>query len=708
MNPVKNINFDEAVIYLQLLKERTLLVVDAFTTLKYLDIQTLKIKNEVKMANLHSRYSTDVVAFSTTAEHLALISPNAKESRLYETKSKKLIATVDRHQGEVSCVGIDPKDRYMFSSADDGLTFGVDIKSAKLAFTLPRHIDTVNDIAFSENGQLVATASFDKNIFIFNLGTMAEKTKLKAHSAPVIKLQFLRDNRLFSIDQKGSAIIWDIDSSKVITRLKDIHDDITQVRVDNENRFLFLGTKLGYILVYDLKSYEQISPKYIKLKAKITALNFDEIDKQLIIATDSGEVLFYNIFENEDHLNELLRDKKYYLMQVCMDENPLLKYTKSSQIFDALWARTLQKAKEFLENRQQAKAIKLFENFKQIPKKKQIMNNLIQEYEEYDKFLGFISQKKLTLAYGLADAHPVYKESRAYLSMELQWKKTFALAQKYLLSPKTNEMAEEVLAPYRGISEKSKLIQDLLLNAQLHKRFRIAIGQKDFKSSFELVKQHPFLKECSEYKTLMKFADSLYIKAQTFVNSDDTHAAIKIFRTLLEFDDFKDEAKETILEIQNRQKFFNAVKEDDMILAYNLLDSSYELQQSRDGKRLEKLWEDDFNRANECTVEADISGVKSILEKYMNIKSKNMAIATVISLCYITQLNNALKEQREQKHIENGIKNYILYYGLTEQILSFFETFQQEYRETKLNLESQTQGSMGSWRPPMIVKSILD
>jgi len=708
MNPAKNINFDEAIIHLQILKNRTLLAVDAFTTLKYLDIQTLKIKNEVKMTNLHSRYSTNVVAFSTTAEHLALISPDAKESRLYETKGKKVIATVDRHQGEVSCVGIDPKDRYMFSSADDGITFGVDIKSAKLAFTLPKHLDSVNDIAFSENGQLVATASFDKNIFIFNLAMMAEKTKLKAHSAPVIKLQFLSENRLFSIDQKGSAIIWDIDSSKVIIRLKDIHDDITQVKLGNDNKFLFLGTKLGYILVYDLNSYEQISPKYIKLKAKITALDFDETDKQLIIATDNGEVLFYNIFENEDHLNELLREKKYYLMQVCMDENPLLNYTKPSQIFDALWERTVQKANEFFQNRQQARAIKLFDNFKQIPKKKKIMHNLIEEYEEYDKFLTFISQKKLALAYGLADAHPIYKESKAYLSMELQWKKTFELAQKYLLSPKTNEMAEEVLAPYRGISEKSKLIKDLLLNAQLHKRFRIAIGQKDFKFSFELVKQHPFLKECSEYKALIKFADSLYIKAQTLINSDDTHAAIKIFRTLLDFDDFKDEAKETILEIQNKQKFFNAVKDEDMLLAYNLLDSSYDLQQSEDGKILEKLWEDDFNRANECTLEADISGVKSILKKYMNIKSKNMAIATVISLCYITQLNTALKEQIEQIDIEKGIKNYILYYGLTEQILGFFETFQQAYKETKLNLDSQTQGSMGSWRPPMIVKSILD
>ena len=63
----------------------------------------------------------------------------------------------------------------MFSCGEDGLTFGVDIKSAQLAFTLPRHIDTINDIAFSKSGQWVATASYDKNIAIFNLITMTPK-----------------------------------------------------------------------------------------------------------------------------------------------------------------------------------------------------------------------------------------------------------------------------------------------------------------------------------------------------------------------------------------------------------------------------------------------------------------------------------------------------------------------------------------------------
>jgi len=315
MKPVKDYSFDKAIIYTKIIDNEILLVVDSNTSIKYLNIESLRENGSFKANITHSRYIPKIIDFSSDGTIFASLSPDCKESKLYSTTSKKVIAKVDRHHGEVSCVGIDPKDRYMFSCGDDGKIFAVDIKSRQLALTLPAHVDSVSDIAFSNDGQLVATASYDKNIFIFNLAMMTSKCKLKAHSSTVIKLLFLSQSRLFSVDKNSSAIIWDINTAKVIARLKGIHDDITKVTVGCDGKFLFLGTKLGYILVYDLDSYKLIDRRYIKLSHTITSLNFNNTNNQLIVGNDNGDLLFYDIFEGEDYLNELLSEKNYSAMQ---------------------------------------------------------------------------------------------------------------------------------------------------------------------------------------------------------------------------------------------------------------------------------------------------------------------------------------------------------------------------------------------------------
>jgi len=241
------------VILLQIISDQTLVAIDSETTVRYFHHESLKVSGGFKVKIEHERYKTRVVAYSQNGEYLASLSANSKEARLYDVQSKQIVTKIDRHQGEVSCVGIDPLSRYMFSCGDDGKTFAIDVKSGKLVFTLPHHADTINDIVFTKNGNWIALASYDRKISLFNLVTMSPKDKLAAHSAPVMKLSFFDKNKLISVDKNSKAIIWNIYSGKVLHRLEGIHDDITQICISGDDQFLFLGTKLGYVLLYDLK-----------------------------------------------------------------------------------------------------------------------------------------------------------------------------------------------------------------------------------------------------------------------------------------------------------------------------------------------------------------------------------------------------------------------------------------------------------------------
>ncbi len=708
MEVVDSKNIKEPVILLKILNNNSLLVVDSHTTVRFFDSDTLSLIDGFKVKIHHPRYQQNVVAFSSNAAYFATVSPSYRESRLYNAATKNVITQVDRHHGEVSCLGIDPLNRYMFSCGDDGKTFVIELKSGKLVFTLPFHIDTINDIAFSKNANWVATASYDKKISLFNLSTMTAKSKLEGHFSPVMNLRFLKKNRLVSLDKDATAIIWNIRNSEIISKLKGIHDTVTQVTTSADDEFLFIGTELGYIIVYDLNNYEILSNKYIKLHSTITALEFDKQKQHLIIGTQEGDILFYDIYQGEEKLHDFLKLKDFEGIQKEVEKNPILKYTKIYNLVSNLWETTLQKAKIALENNDRQTAVSLFKHFKNIPSKNSIMQNVMIEYVDFKHFSAFAKQGKLALAYGLANKHPMYKDSRLYKALEVNWRKTFEHAQHYTLDPKGAQKAQEILSPYRGISEKTKLIKELLTQGEVYKRFRVSIGQKDFRIAFELIKLNPFLKEFKDYENLIKYADTLYIKSKLLIDNGDTHSAIKLLRVLEDFTDFKEEVEELILEIESRQKFFNAIEEDDIPLAYNLLHKFEVLQDTEDGKRLQQEWNSDLSIANRYAVEGDINGVKKSFDKYMAISSKYTLLATVFGLCYMVQLEEAMSQKVSKSKLENGIKNYMLSFGLQDQIENFFKQFKSRHPESKLTLDHLTHGSIKMWRPSMIENSILE
>lgn len=708
MNFVVRKGINKAVILLKIIEDGRLIVVDNETTIRFMNTDELSLINGFKVNINHQYYKTNVITFSNDGDYFATLSADRKESCLYNSKTKKLITSIDRHHGEVSCVGIDPLNRYMFSCGDDGKTFAIDIKSGKLVFTLPVHVDTINDIVFSPNGNWVATGSYDRKISIFSLVTMTPKTKLKAHAGAIIKMKFLKENRLISIDNKSSAIIWDMYKGKVLERLQGIHDDVRALTTSKDDEFLFLGTALGYVLVYDLKSYELISPKYIKIASPITALEFDNEKNHLIIGTDDGFIMSYNIYEGEEKLKNMLQNKEFDAITQEAELNPILAYTQIYNLVSNLWENTLAKAKIALQNGDKAKALLLFNTFKNIPTKNKIIQKTIADYAEFGKFSKFAKEGKLALAYSLCNTYPTYKDSKLYKALEERWKKIFIQAQKYILDPKGIDKAKEIMMPYRGISEKTKLIHELLTQGEVYKRFRTAIGQKDFTMCFELIKQHKFLTEFPEYEVLMNYADTLYIKSQELLSKGDTNSAIKMLRVLSAFDDFKEEVKILMFEIETKQNFFSAVENEEYDKAYDLMTQNEDLEDTPEGQKLQTQWYNDLAKANAYAVNGDALNIKKELNTYMKMHVKTTAIATVFAWCYMVQLEDSARDGASQHALEKGIKNYMLHFGLQEQIESYFTLFKNKYPLTKLNLEHLTQGSMSMWRSSMIVASILD
>lgn len=120
-----------------------------------------------------------------------------------------------------------------------------------------------------------------------------------------------------------------------------------------------------------------------------------------------------------------------------------------------------------------------------------------------------------------------------------------------------------------------------------------------------------------------------------------------MLRVLVDFTDFSQEAKELIKSVEQRHKFYAAIKEDDITDAYNILALNEDLQNTQDAKRLQKEYNDAVAIANEFALDANIKEVNRALEKYMKISSKNSALADIYGWCYMVELEKAIEEKKE-------------------------------------------------------------
>ena len=701
-------NFKKPIIHLKLLNNGVLVAVDNQTTIRYLEKSSLKTIDGFKAKIEHKSFRNNVVDYAKSGAYFGVITEDEKESKLYNVKTRKAIAKVSRHKGGVSCIGIDPNSRYMFSCGNDGKIFVIDIKRAKMAFALPPHPDTINDISFSANGQWVATCGYDRRVMIYNLAMMTKKDVLKAHAKPVMNITFLPKNRLVSIDKDSSAIIWDIYESKIITRLQGIHDEVTKITTGENGRYLFVATKLGYIIVFDMETYELISKDYIKLSYSVSSFIFDEESKDLIIGTVNGDILVYNIYEGVEDIKKLLSTQDYDSAEKYVKNNPLLKNTEVYELLTNLWEKTMEKAVQYLQAQKKDIAVKLLSRFENIPSKKSIIKKILREYEEYDKFVRFAKEGKFPLAYALANQYKSFKDSKIYKLMEEKWKKDFKIAQKLILDPRRKDEVNNLLKPYRGIPEKTKDIQEMFQESNIYNKFLVEIGKKNYKGAFEYIKRFPFLKNFPEYEKLIKYGENLYKKSLEYLGKNDITSALRILKVLIDFDDYEKEVEELIKDIEFKIKFFEYVKSDNISKAYEILSMYEELLNTKEGKKLQKEWNEALENASLCASKGDAVCAKEALQKYFKVPSKYNALANIFSWVYMTQLEQALKEKADRKRLENGIKNYVLNFGITEQMENFFKYFKHYYKDSKLSLESLKQGSFNMWRPTMIVESILD
>lgn len=705
MEVLKLFNIKAPILMLKALNDGKIGVIDSLNSLRIIDLTNYAVVGGFKSSIVHERFIGSHVDMTSDGKFSISIIPGSNNAALFNVPDKELLFKVGRHQGEIESVGIDPNGRYCVTCGQDGKSFAWVLKTDRLAFSMPPHADFVSTVAFSDNGQWIATGSYDRTINLLNMAIMKHPIKLRGHNSTIVKMIFLPEAKLLSVEKEGTLIVWDMRNGKVIKRLPKMNDEVTSMTISLDKRFAFVGTKLGYVGLYDLQIMDQISQRYIKESESITSLAFVDTPFRLAIGTVEGNIRFYSLFGNEAQLYKMLREGQYKLFYDALESNPMLFYSKPYEAAERIWADVLEKARFLLEKNDRQKAKEILSLFTGIPKKNALINQMLSAYEKYTQFQNYVQEGRFPLAYSMAKQFPAFKDSEPYRKMEMRWKKLFFKAQELILTQNGDDQARQLLAPYRGISEKTILIQQLFEQRKMYEYMKKILVARDFVKFFELIKMHPFLKEFSEYTAIMDYADKLYVQAQKGYLQGDYANARKACEILKSFPDYSAEAQEMADTIRVKHLFYDAITSNNLSNAFGYLSSYPLLYETPEAQVLERQWNTLVDQAQKFASKGLAQETLSVFEPYFGITDKFTAMAGVVAQAYCVQLEDKVHMKAPQDIVERGIRHYVGLFGIDEGIMSVFDYFKNVYT-SKLDLDVLKQGSFETWMPSMRINDI--
>jgi WD40 repeat protein len=156
------------------------------------------------------------------------------------------------HPGQATAVAFDPSGRQLASTGGEAGTPG-DIKvlavpSGRLVHVLKGHTDVVTALAYHPRRHLLASASLDRTIRLWNLDKADEVRVLQGHTGPVRSLAFSPDGTLLASGGDRTVRLWHYDADptdqgRAVRVLKGHTGEVTAVAFAPDGTRLASGSR---------------------------------------------------------------------------------------------------------------------------------------------------------------------------------------------------------------------------------------------------------------------------------------------------------------------------------------------------------------------------------------------------------------------------------------------------------------------------------
>lgn len=268
-----------------------------------------------RLLSLESRYlsekALDIASVDSQLAKMLLLRAlpkdlNDPEDRPYCIEAESALRSIWFYKSsiykDVKAFKLNPKGDKGVSASSDGMVRIWDIETAsQIGEPLKGHTDSVLDVVFSHDGEMIVSCSKDGTIILWESETRKQIGILKGVTTYVQQVAFSHDDKLLialsSNENDRTLRIWDVEKRTLFHEIP--VSPSNDMSIDKDDKYIALATSGTSIEIYDLKDGRKIKEIPNAHTECLTSLDFSPDSRRIVSATVWGEFIIRDWMSGE-------------------------------------------------------------------------------------------------------------------------------------------------------------------------------------------------------------------------------------------------------------------------------------------------------------------------------------------------------------------------------------------------------------------------